>query len=144
MTGKVYLVGAGPGDPGLITVKGMKVLQEAQVVVYDRLVDPAQLKFVSKDAEMIFVGKARGHQQLTQPEINQLLVDKAAQGLNVVRLKGGDPFVFGRGGEEALELKNNGFIFGASFRSRALISSSNSSSRRSDLEIAKIRCLSNI
>ncbi len=111
MTGKVYLVGAGPGDPGLITVKGMKVLQEAQVVVYDRLVDPAQLKFVSKDAEMIFVGKARGHQQLTQPEINQLLVDKAAQGLNVVRLKGGDPFVFGRGGEEALELKNNGLPF---------------------------------
>ena len=107
MTGKVYLVGAGPGDPGLITVKGMKALQEAQVVVYDRLVDPAQLKMVPKDAELIFVGKARGRQQLTQPEINQLLVDKAAQGLNVVRLKGGDPFVFGRGGEEALELKAN-------------------------------------
>ena len=77
------------------------------MVVYDRLVDPAQLKAVPKDAELIFVGKARGRQQLTQPEINQLLVDKAARGLNVVRLKGGDPFVFGRGGEEALELKAN-------------------------------------
>ena len=81
------------------------------MVVYDRLVDPAQLKAVPKDAELIFVGKARGRQQLTQPEINQLLVDKASQGLNVVRLKGGDPFVFGRGGEEALELKANGLPY---------------------------------
>ena len=111
MTGKVYLVGAGPGDPGLITVKGMQALQEAQVVVYDRLVDPAQLKAVPQNAELIFVGKARGRQQLTQPKINQLLVDKASQGLNVVRLKGGDPFVFGRGGEEALALKANGLHY---------------------------------
>ncbi|KAA1284273.1 MAG: uroporphyrinogen-III C-methyltransferase, partial [SAR202 cluster bacterium] len=111
MTGKVYLVGAGPGDPGLITVKGMQALQEAQVVVYDRLVDPAQLKAVPQNAELIFVGKARGRQQLTQPKINQLLVDKASQGLNVVRLKGGDPFVFGRGGEEALALKANGLPY---------------------------------
>ena len=111
MTGKVYLVGAGPGDPGLITVKGMQALQEAQVVVYDRLVDPAQLKAVPQNAELIFVGKARGRQQLTQPKINQLLVDKASQGLNVVRLKGGAPFVFGRGGEEALALKANGLPY---------------------------------
>ena len=111
MTGKVYLVGAGPGDPGLITVKGMQALEQAQVVVYDRLVDPVLLDAVPESAERIFVGKARGRQQLTQPEINQLLVDKAAAGLTVVRLKGGDPFVFGRGGEEALELKANGLPF---------------------------------
>jgi len=111
LTGKVYLVGAGPGDPGLITVKGMRALEQAQVVVYDRLVDPVQLQAVPADAELIFVGKARGRQELTQPEINQLLVDKASQGYTVVRLKGGDPFVFGRGGEEALELKANGLAF---------------------------------
>ncbi|MEE8466482.1 MAG: uroporphyrinogen-III C-methyltransferase [Dehalococcoidia bacterium] len=111
MTGKVYLVGAGPGDPGLITVKGRQALEQAQVVVYDRLVDPVQLRAVPDDAELIFVGKARGRQELTQPEINQLLVDKAAEGLTVVRLKGGDPFVFGRGGEEALALKANGLPF---------------------------------
>ena len=111
MTGKVYLVGAGPGDPGLITVKGKWALEQAQVVVYDRLVDPVLLQAAPEDAERIFVGKARGRQQLTQPEINQLLVDKASQGLTVVRLKGGDPFVFGRGGEEALELKANGLPF---------------------------------
>ena len=111
MTGKVYLVGAGPGDPGLITVKGMQALEQAQVVVYDRLVDPVLLEAVPKNAERIFVGKARGRQQLTQPEINRLLVEKASQGLTVVRLKGGDPFVFGRGGEEALELKANGLSF---------------------------------
>jgi len=111
LTGKVYLVGAGPGDPGLITVKGMQALEQAQVVVYDRLVDPVQLQAVPADAELIFVGKARGRQELTQPEINQLLVDKASQGYTVVRLKGGDPFVFGRGGEEALELKANGLPF---------------------------------
>ena len=111
MTGKVYLVGAGPGDPGLITVKGMWALEQAQVVVYDRLVDPVLLQAVPDAAERIFVGKARGRQQLTQPEINQLLVDKASQGFTVVRLKGGDPFVCGRGGEEALELKANGLPF---------------------------------
>ena len=111
MTGKVYLVGAGPGDPGLITVKGMQALEQAQVVVYDRLVDPVLLEAVPKNAERIFVGKARGRQQLTQPEINRLLVEKASQGLTVVRLKGGDPFIFGRGGEEALELKANGLPF---------------------------------
>ena len=111
MTGKVILVGAGPGDPGLITVKGMRALEQAQVVVYDRLVDPALLQAVPDAAERIFVGKARGRAQLTQTEINHLLVDKASQGFTVVRLKGGDPFVFGRGGEEALELKANGLPF---------------------------------
>ena len=111
MTGKVYLVGAGPGDPGLITVKGLRALEQAQVVVYDRLVDPVLLEAVPASAERIFVGKARGRQQLTQTQINQLLVDKAAAGLTVVRLKGGDPFVFGRGGEEALELKAHGLPF---------------------------------
>ena len=111
MTGKVYLVGAGPGDPGLITVKGMRALEQAQVVVYDRLVDPVLLDAVPVNAERIFVGKARGRQELTQTEINQLLVEKASQGFTVVRLKGGDPFVFGRGGEEALELKANGLPF---------------------------------
>jgi uroporphyrinogen III methyltransferase/synthase len=89
----------------------MRALEQAQVVVYDRLVDPALLQAVPDAAERIFVGKARGRQQLTQTEINQLLVDKASQGFTVVRLKGGDPFVFGRGGEEALELKANGLPF---------------------------------
>ena len=111
LTGKVYLVGAGPGDPGLITVKGMRALEQAQVVVYDRLVDPVQLRAVPEGAERIFVGKARGRQELTQTEINDLLVEKAAQGLIVVRLKGGDPFVFGRGGEEALALREKGLAF---------------------------------
>ena len=111
LTGKVYLVGAGPGDPGLITVKGMQALEQAQVVVYDRLVDPVLLQVVPESAERIFVGKARGRQEMTQVEINQLLVDKASQGLTVVRLKGGDPFIFGRGGEEALELSARGLPF---------------------------------
>ena len=111
MSGKVYLVGAGPGDPGLITVKGREALADAQVVVYDRLVDPALLEGTPAGAERVFVGKERGRQELSQEEINLLLVQKAAEGLTVVRLKGGDPFVFGRGGEEALELARNGIAF---------------------------------
>ena len=111
MAGKVYLVGAGPGDPGLITVKGQRALAQADVVVYDRLVDPALLEGVPASAELVFVGKERGRQELSQGNINRLLVEKAAQGLAVVRLKGGDPFVFGRGGEEALELARNGVAF---------------------------------
>ena len=111
MTGKVYLVGAGPGDPGLITVKGMQALEMAQVVVYDRLVDPSLLEAVSPDAEQVFVGKERGLQELSQEGINQLLVDRALDGLTVVRLKGGDPFVFGRGGEEAAGLARRGVPF---------------------------------
>ena len=107
----VYLVGAGPGDPGLITVKGLEVLRKAQVVVYDQLASPELLQEAPGDAEIIYVGKKAGAHALPQEGINQLLVDKARAGLMVVRLKGGDPFVFGRGGEEALALKSAGFPF---------------------------------
>jgi uroporphyrinogen III methyltransferase/synthase len=107
----VYLVGAGPGDPGLITVKGLEVLQKAQVVVYDQLASPELLKEAPGDAEIIYVGKKAGAHALPQEGINQLLVDKARAGLTVVRLKGGDPFVFGRGGEEALALAAAGLPF---------------------------------
>ena len=111
LPGKVFLVGAGPGDPGLITVKGLRCLQQADVVVYDRLMDPALLQSASPAAELVFVGKERGRQALTQDEINDLLVEKAGRGKSVVRLKGGDPFVFGRGGEEAQVLARNSVEF---------------------------------
>jgi len=107
----VYLVGAGPGDPGLITVKGLEVIRKAQVVVYDQLASPELLKEAPADAEIIYVGKKAGAHALPQEEINRLLVDRARAGLTVVRLKGGDPFVFGRGGEEALALKAAGLPF---------------------------------
>ena len=109
--GKVYLVGAGPGDPGLITIKGLQCLRDAQVVVYDRLVGRRLLEEASTDAEMVNVGKARGDHQMRQEEINQLLVEKALDGKRVVRLKGGDPFIFGRGGEEADTLAEAGVSF---------------------------------
>lgn len=99
--GKVYLVGAGPGDPGLITVKGMECLKQAEVIVYDRLIDDRMLEDVGEAAERIYVGKSREGHTLTQTGINQLLVGKALEGRTVVRLKGGDSFVLGRGGEEA-------------------------------------------
>ncbi len=102
--GKVYLVGAGPGDPGLLTVKGARALAAAEVVVYDRLLDPSLVALAPTSAERVFVGKERGRQALTQAEINRLLVDEGSAGKMVVRLKGGDPFVFGRGGEEAQAL----------------------------------------
>ena len=111
MVGKVYLVGAGPGDPGLMTIKGQRCLGLAQVVVYDRLLDPSVLGAVPDSAERIFVGKERGRQALNQDEINQLLIDRAAAGKVVVRLKGGDPFVFERGGEEALALAEQDIPF---------------------------------
>ncbi|MDP7201365.1 MAG: uroporphyrinogen-III C-methyltransferase [Dehalococcoidia bacterium] len=111
MPGRVYLVGAGPGDPGLLTVKGLRCLESAQVVVYDRLLDPSLLQAAPDSAERVFVGKERGRQALTQEQINQVLVDRALAGLDVVRLKGGDPFVFGRGGEEALALIEHGITF---------------------------------
>lgn len=100
--GKVYLVGAGPGDPELITIKGLKAIQQADVIIYDRLAPASLLDEAPSHAERINAGKAQHDHKLKQPEINALLVEKARQGLTVVRLKGGDPFVFGRGGEEAL------------------------------------------
>jgi uroporphyrinogen III methyltransferase/synthase len=105
--GVVYLVGAGPGDPGLITVAGLQQLKEADVVVYDRLVNEALLKEARPEAELTFVGKVAGESH-DQEAINQLLVEKARAGKRVVRLKGGDPFVFGRGGEEAEALRAAG------------------------------------
>ncbi len=109
-TGTVYLVGAGPGDPGLLTRKGGQVLGIADVVVYDRLLDPSLLA-LAPDAETVFVGKERGRQALRQSEINDLLVAEGQAGKTVVRLKGGDPFVFGRGGEEAQALAAAGVPF---------------------------------
>lgn len=99
--GVVYLVGAGPGDPGLITVRGQECLRRAEVVIYDRLVNDALLDEAPTWAERIFAGKAPGGQALRQEEINTVMIERARAGLVVVRLKGGDPFVFGRGGEEA-------------------------------------------
>jgi uroporphyrinogen III methyltransferase/synthase len=109
--GKVALVGAGPGDPGLITVKGMKCLQEADVVVYDSLVNPAILCYVHPQAEHTFVGKRASCHTMAQELINKLLIEEARQGKKVVRLKGGDPFLFGRGGEEAEALADAGIPF---------------------------------
>ncbi len=111
MTGKVFLVGAGPGDPGLITLKGVRLLQQAEVVIYDFLASPELLRHVSKEAEIIYVGKKGGDHTLPQNEINQLIINKALLGKRVVRLKGGDPFIFGRGGEEAEELAKAGIPF---------------------------------
>lgn len=109
--GKVYLIGAGPGDPELITVKALRTLRTGDVIVYDRLIDPALLEEARPDAERIFVGKGPGCHTLKQEEINALLIAHAQRGLTVVRLKGGDPFVFGRGGEEALALVKAGISF---------------------------------
>jgi uroporphyrinogen III methyltransferase/synthase len=105
--GKVYLVGAGPGDPELMTLKAKRLLSEADVVLYDRLLNPKMLEGLEK-AELIDVGKAAGAHKLTQNGINRLLIEKAEEGKVVVRLKGGDPYVFGRGGEEALALLERG------------------------------------
>ncbi|MGB9920381.1 MAG: uroporphyrinogen-III C-methyltransferase [Moorellales bacterium] len=109
--GMVYLVGAGPGDPGLLTLKGRDCLSRAQVVVYDRLVNRQLLRYAPPEAELIYVGKAPGGKAATQQEINALLTAKAKEGKVVVRLKGGDPFVFGRGGEEAEALAERGVPF---------------------------------
>lgn len=106
--GKVYLVGAGPGDPGLITVKGLRLLKMADVVIYDRLIHPEILSEIPQEAEKLYVGKQCDHHTLPQDEINALMVRKAREGKIVVRLKGGDPFVFGRGAEEVLYLVQEG------------------------------------
>jgi uroporphyrin-III C-methyltransferase len=102
--GKVYLVGAGPGDPGLMTLKGKGLLECADVVIYDALVSPPILAMINPQAEKIHAGKRRGRHSLVQDEITQLLIEKARDYAVVVRLKGGDPFVFGRGGEEMEDL----------------------------------------
>ncbi|NEW04476.1 uroporphyrinogen-III C-methyltransferase [Paenibacillus sp. SYP-B3998] len=109
--GKVYLVGAGPGDPKLITIRGLEAIQKADVIVYDRLASPRLLKHRKPDAELIFVGKLPDKHMLKQEEINQLLVDLAMKGKVVTRLKGGDPSVFGRVGEEAELLADNGVTY---------------------------------
>ncbi|MDD3973826.1 MAG: uroporphyrinogen-III C-methyltransferase, partial [Methanothrix soehngenii] len=107
--GKVYLVGAGPGDPELLTIKGRKRLMEADVVLFDRLLDSRMLNGVT--GELIDVGKNAGRHKLKQEEINQLLIEKAKEGKIVVRLKGGDPYLFGRGGEEAIACRDWGIPF---------------------------------
>jgi uroporphyrinogen III methyltransferase/synthase len=110
-TGKVYLVGAGPGDPGLITLKGLELLKQADVVIYDRLASDVLLKQVKPGSELIYAGKSPDKHTLTQSSINELLALKAAEGKMVVRLKGGDPFVLGRGAEEAEHLVSRGIPF---------------------------------
>ena len=111
MTGKVWLIGAGPGDPGLITVKGLHCLRNAQVLVYDRLVCSELLAEVPADCEKVNVGKTPNNHPIPQDEINRILVTHALRGRNVVRLKGGDSYVFGRGGEEVETLANAGIAF---------------------------------
>lgn len=108
MTGKVYLVGAGPGDPGLFTVRGLELLRSADVVFYDALANPDLLKECKEGAELIDAGKRARDHHLSQWQTNELLVKYASEGKVVVRLKGGDPFLFGRGAEEAEELRNAG------------------------------------
>ncbi len=111
MTGKVYIVGAGPGDPRLITVYGLECIQQADVIAYDRLVNPQLLKHAKPIAELVYCGKEPGKHGLIQEEIHNLLVREAASGKTVVRLKGGDPFVFGRGAEEAAILAKAGIPY---------------------------------
>ncbi len=105
ITGKVYLIGAGPGDPGLVTVRARELIETADVLVYDKLANPKLLDWTRDDAEKIYVGKSAGRHSVPQDEIEEILVDRAMKGLSVVRLKGGDPFVFGRGGEEIEQLE---------------------------------------
>jgi len=109
--GKVYLVGAGPGDPKLLTVRATELLKEADIVIYDRLVNESILKLAPEKAEKIYVGKRTGKHEVPQNKISELIIEKAQLGSKVVRLKGGDPFIFGRGGEEAEALSEKGIEF---------------------------------
>ena len=109
--GKVYIVGAGPGDPDLITVKALKRIKFADVIVYDRLINDDLLSYSKKDCEKIFVGKESGYHPIKQESIIEILIKKSKLGLDVVRLKGGNPFVFGRGSEEAVALRKAGIEF---------------------------------
>jgi uroporphyrin-III C-methyltransferase len=109
--GKVYLVGAGPGDPGLLTIKAYQVLKRCHVVIYDALVNPDILAYLSPEAERVFIGPSRHKSRITQREIELLMIEKAMQGNCVVRLKGGDPFMFGRGGEEAEAISEAGIAW---------------------------------
>jgi len=106
--GKVYIVGAGPGDPELITVKGLRLVREADVIFYDRLIPQEVLREAKPSAKLVFVGKAPGKHTYTQDEINRMLVEEACKGKTVVRLKGGDPYVFGRGEEECMYVLEHG------------------------------------
>src|SRR6266550_327187 len=109
--GKVYLVGAGPGDLGLVTLRAKECIEDADAIVYDHLANPEMLSWARDDAEIVYAGKEAGEPSLSQKEINALLIEKARAGKDVVRLKGGDPFVFGRGAEEAKAIVDAGIEF---------------------------------
>ena len=111
MAGKVYLVGAGPGDPGLLTLKGLEAIKAADCIIYDFLANSRLLDYAGEGVKTIYVGKKGSEKTLPQEDINRLIIKKALEGKTVVRLKGGDPFIFGRGGEEAEELAASGIEF---------------------------------